>query len=657
MSEIRRLRPEDVFSFVHAAETKIAPIGGRIAAIMVRRDRATDRRVAHVALFDGAWHDLPGTTGATALAWSPDSTRLAILARDADASTLTVHGPAGAATLVTGSKLLRELAWSPDGTTIAFQRQEPVAAHEWLTLPAAPEGSQWAPPPTITDRLAWRHDTVGLLPEAVWQTCVVPAAGGAARQITEGPWFSGFYFPPGLGWTPDGTALILAASRRADWDRAMSDIHIQQIDVATSAVHPLTHEPGAQANPAVSPDGRFLAYTAVIERKISGQLRRVFLCDMDSGATRELLPDFDRGIDSLAWTADSTALILASDGPGYRGLLRAGLDGSVTELMQNLGSGGIEMPYQGGGFSLARDGSLAYIRAGIDTPGDIARRGPNGDETVLTALNAELAAEIGGFRPAERLSVPASSDGAPIDAWLILPPGTPPEAGWPVVLEIHGGPYAAYGERFSIKHQTLAANGYAVLFANPRGSVGYGEAFAAALHNRFPGPDHSDLMDVMDSVIARPDIDATHQYITGVSGGGTLTLWAIGHTSRFRAAISIKPVVSWESWMLTADLGPFVGRTWLGQETPWSAPAHFRALSPLAHLPGATTPTLIMAGETDVRTPISEAEQAYACLKMQGTTAALMRFPGASHSSAAMRPSHVAAEVAASLAWFARFAA
>lgn len=652
----RGLQPEDVFAFVHAAEVAIAPRGGGLAAIFVRRDRATDRRIASLALWDGDWRELPDSIGASTARWSPDGRSLAFLRRHDNVSALVLLDLVTGAlrTLAAGPAPMRELAWSPDSAAIAFQRQEPVDAHPWLSLPSPAPGETWAPPPSVTERLLYRHDTVGILPHATFQTFLV-TRDASLRQLTSGDWFSGFYAPPGLAFTPDGAGLVLAASRRADWDQHAGEIPIQHIDLATAAVRQLTDEPGAQAAPAVSPDGRTLAYTAVHERKLSGQIRHVVLRDLATGATRLLAPTLDRPVDSLAWAADGSGLYLASDGPGYRGIVFAPLGGQPNEIVRNLGSGGIENPYQGGGFSLAADGTLAYVQAAIDSPGEVVLRGPNGAVRVLTALNDALAQAVGGFAGAEVLSVPASSDGAPIQAWLMKPTGLPPEGGWPVILEIHGGPYAAYGERFAMKFQMLVAAGYAVVFANPRGSVGYGEAFATGLHDKFPGPDHDDLMDVMDAVIARPDIDAARQFITGISGGGTLTLWAIGHTTRFRAAVSIKPVVAWESWMLTADIGPQIGRVWLGQDLPWLAQDKFRALSPLVHLTAARTPTLLMAGEADSRTPISEAEQAYACLKMLGVEAGFLRFPGASHSSAAMRPSHVAAEVTATLAWFNRF--
>ena len=240
-------------------------------------------------------------------------------------------------------------------------------------------------------------------------------------------------------------------------------------------------------------------------------------------------------------------------------------------------------------------------------------------------------------------------EGRRVQCWLMLPPGSGPH---PAVLEIHGGPYAQYGFRFSIKHQAMAAVGYAVLYCNPAGSTGYGEAFTDALHDRFPGPDWDDLMAAVEAVANRPEIDADNLFVSGQSGGGVLTLWTITHSQLFRGAVAIKPVVDWSSWVLGSDIGPSIGIRWMGGVLPWENPAKYRARSPVTYAAAARTPTLLMAGEADTRTPMSETLQMYSALRLAGVDAHLMRFPGASHSSSAMRPSLFAAEIAATIGWF-----
>ena len=374
--------------------------------------------------------------------------------------------------------------------------------------------------------------------------------------------------------------------------------------------------------------------------------------NLDGGGTRELLPGLDRSIESLAWHGDGKTLFAAYDEEGGRVLARIGPDASVTPLVHDVAGPGIEMPYAGGGFSVARDGTIAYVRTSDTLPSEVASIAPDGTVATLTTLNAELAEQVGGFAPTKSLWVTARG-GHRVQAWLMLPREAA-HGKVPLALEIHGGPFASFGDRFSIKHQMMAAAGYAVLGVNPRGSTGYGEAFLQALHDRYPGPDWDDLMDVLDVVAARPEIDADNLFVGGVSGGGTLTLWSVAHTGRFRAACAIKPVVAWESWVLTADIGPSIGRTWMGGDLPWEAVDKYRARSPLAHLHRATTPTMIIAGESDSRTPASEALQAYTALKLTGVPTAYVRGPQVSHSSAVYRPSHFASEVVCQLAWFER---
>ncbi len=654
----RRLTPADTFAFRSAAEAQIAPDGRHICYLLTTRDRATDSRRTVLMLSANRqdWSEVPDSTGCHTLRWSPDGQRLAFLCAGATATLTVLDVATGARTVpVAADAALRELAWSPDGTMLAFQQRETLPPPSWLGLTAAQTSEVRAPPPKFTDRLMFRHDTVGEWPEGSFQTWVVPAdASASAHPVTSGTWWHGMphLTTPGLVWSADGRAVLMTGTQRPDWDRAPMDIHIHAVAVADGTVTSLTDMQGMQVAPAPSPDGQWLAFLATDDRPVSHRPRRLFLMPAGGGTARALLPDLDRSIDSLSWSADSTALFIAYDDPGRRVVARVTLaDGRCTVLVDNVAASSIEMPYSGGGFSVAQDGTLAYVRGAPDLPGDVAVVTPNRAEHTLTNLNGDLAEAVGGFRPAEMLWA-RGAEGREVQSWLTLPDGAGPH---PLVLEIHGGPFAQYGERFSMKHQMLAAAGYAVLAVNPCGSTGYGEAFANALHDRFPGPDHDDLLAVLDLVAARPEIDEANLFITGVSGGGVLTLWGVAHDHRFRAAVSIKPVVSWESWMLTADMGPTGGLVWLGGVLPWQDPAKYRARSPLALAGQIRTPTLLMAGEADSRTPPTEALQMYSALKLAGVETALLRFPGTSHSSGAMRPSLFAAEVSATLGWFGKF--
>jgi len=655
---LRTLMPADNFAFRNGADARIAPNGQAIVFQQTTRDLVNDRRrnALMLRVGDGDWQEITGSAGVHLTRWAPDSRHLAYLRHANAMHELVVHTIATSSdtVLVASATPLRELAWSPDGKFLAYQQREITPLPAWLGLATPPEGAQWAAPIKLTERLVWQHDTVGEWPEGCFQVFIAAVNGATVpRQVTSGMWWNGMphMISSGLCFTRDGAKILLTGNQRADWDRKTSDIDIHAITLADGAVQKLTDFPGPVARPTPSPDGKWLAYTAVEERGLSHQRRKIVIMPMAGGTPRTLTEAHDISIDEIAWTADSQALLAAYDIPGKRALARFGLDGSHDVLTDDIGPASIEMPYSGGGFSEAADGTIAYVRAAVDVPSEVAMIAPDGTKRVLTALNASLAQQIGGFLPAEMFWTDCA-DGRQVQSWLVKPRGTGPH---PMALLIHGGPFAQFGERFSIKVQALAAAGYAVLYSNPAGSTGYGEDFANSLHDRFPGPDHDDLMRVVDKAAARPDIDAENLFITGTSGGGVLTCWAVTHDHRFRAAVAIKPVVDWQSWVLTADMGATGGLTWLGHDHPWEAAAKYRERSPLTYAAHARTPTLLIAGEADSRTPPTEAIQMYTALKLAGCEAALLRMPGVSHGTGAMRPSYFAAEISATLGWFARF--
>ncbi len=250
--------------------------------------------------------------------------------------------------------------------------------------------------------------------------------------------------------------------------------------------------------------------------------------------------------------------------------------------------------------------------------------------------------------------MPSSHDGLEIEGWLTLPPGYTEGQRVPLILEIHGGPFAAYGPHFSTDNQLYAAAGYAVLSANPRGSTSYGEDFANEIDKAYPGNDYFDLMSIVDRAITLGIADPDQLFVTGGSGGGVLTSWIVGKTDRFKAAATQKPVINWTTQALTADGPAFFGRYWIGAQ-PWEDPETYWHLSPLSLVGEVETPTLVVVGSEDYRTPVSESEQYYTALRLRGVPTALVKVPGASHGSIAARPSQSAAKAAAILAWFDRY--
>jgi acylaminoacyl-peptidase len=273
------------------------------------------------------------------------------------------------------------------------------------------------------------------------------------------------------------------------------------------------------------------------------------------------------------------------------------------------------------------------------------------ERRILTSLNDDLFDQV-KTGSVEEVTYESSYDGKTIEGWIVTPPNFDESKDYPLILEIHGGPFAAYGPYFSAEVQLYAAAGYVVLYTNPRGSTSYGQAFGNAIHHDYPGHDVDDLMSGVDAVLDRGYVDEERLFVTGGSGGGVLTSWIVGHTDRFRAAVAAKPVVNWYSWALTADMYPYGIKYWF-PGMPWEHEDHYMGRSPLAYVDQVSTPTMLMTGTEDYRTPMSESEQFYQALKLRQVETALVRVKGASHGIAA-RPSHLAAKAAHVLEWFQR---
>jgi dipeptidyl aminopeptidase/acylaminoacyl peptidase len=323
-------------------------------------------------------------------------------------------------------------------------------------------------------------------------------------------------------------------------------------------------------------------------------------------------------------------------------------------LAADLGGSDITRPYSGGTFSIASavrgsDPRFAYTRGAPDRPAQLAT-GTSPRDTAVLAVQSDAPLGRRTLGALEEISFDSSVDHRRIQGWLVKPPGFDPAKKYPLVLEIHGGPFASYGPSFAAEIQLYAAAGYVVLYLNPRGSTGYGEEFADLIHHDYPDNDYGDLLSGVDAVIGRGFIDTRRLFVTGGSGGGVLTAWIVGHTDRFRAAVVVKPVINWTSFVLTADMTNYFYRYWFGGY-PWDDLQPYWKRSPLAFVGNVSTPTMLMTGEADYRTPSSEAEQFYQALKLRKIDTALVRVPNASHDISA-RPSLLIGKVAYVLAWF-----
>jgi acylaminoacyl-peptidase len=645
---------EDVFSLEHASDPRIAPEGGRIAYVRNFMDRMTDKARGELWIIsdDGSRHR-PLVTGLDTVSsprWSPDADRIAFVGVEDGDAQIWVRWMTGGhmAPMTRLSGKPENLAWSPDGEWIAFTMRVPKEVRPLATLPNKPDGAEWADPVEVIDSMIYRADGKDLLGQGNTHVFVVPAEGGTARQLTQGD----FEHDGGLSWLPNSRSLVISANRRDDWEHEPLDTDLWVVDLEDGAMRRLTDRYGPDSSPAVSPDGRRIAYVGFDDERLGYHNAGLYLMNRDTREVTLLTGELDRSVRDPAWDSRGRGIYFLYDDEGATKLARLELsNGQVATIAENVGGVTLGRPYASGSFTVATYGSVAYTQTGPDRPADVAT-GDGRRVRRLTRLNDDLLGqrELGRV---ESFWVESSYDQRDIQAWLMLPPGFDPSLKYPLIVEIHGGPYANYGPRFSAEVQLYAAAGYVVLYANPRGSTSYGAEFANLIENNYPGEDYDDLMSAVNAALARGFLDPGRLYVTGGSGGGVLTAWIVGKTDRFRAAAVAKPVINWTSFALTADRYNFFYRYWF-PGPPWEHQAEYWRRSPLSLVGQVNTPTMVLTGEQDWRTPMSESEQYYQALKLRGVDTVLVRVTGASHSIA-KRPTQLMAKVANILAWFERY--
>lgn len=647
--------PRDLFALQAASDPQVRPDGGAIAYVRISNDIMTDRARRSIWLVDaatGAQSPVVADDGVNFTPrWSPDGTRLAYVSAGPGGVQLYVRWMAAgrSARVATLEQAPNDIAWSPDGKTIAFTMltvEEPAPLAPPL---GKPEGAKWADPLRLIDRVTYRADGEGLLKPGYHHLFVVAADGGAPRQLT----FGRFEDAGPISFDADGRSLLFATNRADNWERDPQESEVYRVGLDGGPIMRLTNRVGPDYAPTVSPDGSKIAYVGFDDARHRGyENQRLYVMDADGRNARVLTGALDRSVAAPQWAADGKSLYVSVDDEGATKVARVGLDGKVETLLSGLGGGGFDRPYTGGAFSIGKGGLIAFTDAAADRPADISVWRA-GKARRLTDLNADLLAGK-TLAKVETLPVKSSFDGKPIGAWIVTPPGFDPSKTYPLILEIHGGPFAAYSPTFATDMQLYAAAGYVVVYSNPRGSTSYGEAFANAIDRNYPSHDYDDLMSVVDAAVAKGFVDDRRLYVTGGSGGGLLTAWIVGKTDRFKAAATQKPVINWASEVLTTDGYNAMAPYWFGK-MPWEDPVGYWNRSPLSLVGHVKTPTLVVVGEDDNRTPPSEAEQYFAALQLRGVPTALIRVPGASHGGIAARPSQSAAKAQAILAWFARY--
>ena len=637
------------------ADPQISPDGQQIVYTRRWVNRLEDKWESALWLMnaDGS-HARFLVKGASAR-WSPDGTRLTYLA-DGEPSGTQVFvrwmDATGATTQVTRvTNTPSELHWSPDGKAIAFAMLV-TEKHDWqISMPAAPPNAKWTPAPRMVDRMHYRQDRRGFMDFGYFHLFVVPAEGGTPRQLTSGPWnvgsrFDGLESGVGYDWTPDGKTIVFEGLKDPAGDYNYRNSHIYVVDVASGAIRQITQRPGTWTDPVVSPDGRTIAFTGADSSRMSYRAADLYVMGLDGASIRKLSGTLDRDPGDVTWAPDGSGLYFTAGDRGTSNVWYASATGAAAPRKITDGVHMLSLS------SLARSFAAAGVRSTFTDPPDVVRydlKRPGAPQR-LTAVNEDV---LGGVRLAkeEEIWYP-SSGGARVQAWIVKPPAFDPAKKYPLILEIHGGPHGMYNVGFSYMFQNFAANGYVVLYVNPRGSTGYGTAFGNAIERAYPSVDYDDLMAGVDTVLGRGYVDAKRMYVSGCSGGGVLSSWVIGHTTRFAAAAVRCPVIDWIAMAGQTDIPLF---TYNFFDAPfWEKPDQWLKQSSLMYVGNVTTPTLLMTGELDLRTPMPQSEEYYQALKMRHVPTVLLRFSGEYHGTGS-KPTNFMRTQLYMMSWFQKY--
>ncbi len=604
---------------------RISPDGRQIVYVRQWVDKMTDTRKSALWIMNVNGSRNRYLSEGSSPRWSPSGDRLAFLAcgtAGGDRSALIDCGEGshqqiyvrimsgdglGTATQITRiTESASNIQWSHDGATLAFNQFVPARGKGHVTLPGKPEGAKWTEDARVIDKLDYRQDRRGLARNGTQQIFTVPADGATPRLITHGDYDSG---EP--QWSLDDQTIFFDGFRRPGMDHEWyagsylgRPSKIYAVDIATREIRELIDHVGVDENPIVAPDGRLIAYESSDPTDHTYVNRRLHLMNVDGSSPRAISGDFDRRFRNTIWAPDGSGVYLTADNAGTRDLYFASLEGTVRRVTE--GSHTLDVTH------VNRNGLAVGVLSTPQMPSEVVSMSlarPSLER--LTHVNEDVLANLmlGEVEDFWYDSV----GGLRVQGWTVKPPDFDPSVAYPLLLSIHGGPHSQYTFAFNASFQNFAANDYVVLYTNPRGSSGYGTAFGDGIENDYPGKDFNDLMQGVDAVLERGYVDRANLFVAGCSGGGTLTGWTVTQTDRFAAASARCMISNWISFIGTTD-----GTSWYRtfEKFPWEDPSDHLRRSPLMHVENVTTPTLIMVGEYDLRTPVPQSEEFYVALKM-----------------------------------------
>ena len=620
-AETKKLTLEMYLDLESVSNPQISPDGARIVYTRGWVDKMNDRRESSIWIMNADGNKNHFLVDGSGPLWSPDGTRIAYTASgEPEGSQIFVRwmDDEGATTQITRlEKGPGGIAWSPDGESISFSMNVDGEPAWSVNPPGRPDGATWTEGPKVVTRADYRQDRQGFVDEGWQHVFVVPAEGGTPRQLTNGDW----NHSTGR-WTADGSELLFSSLRTEDSELSWRESEIYAVNVATEEIRQLTTRRGQDTGPLPSPRGDLVAYRGSDFNTDTYRNSGVYLMNLDGSGSRLISGDFDRNINNMEWAHDGSGIYVTISYQGARNVHFISAQGTVSEVTSGAHMLGLS--------SFTDQGFAVATLSSPQVPADIVSFDLDGPITFrqLTNVNDDIMAGV-TLADVEEIWY-ESLDGFQIQGWIIKPPDFDPSEKYPLMLSIHGGPHGMYNVGFNFAWQEHAANGYVILYTNPRGSSGYGSPFGNAIKNAYPGKDFNDLMNGVDLVISRGYVDEENMFVYGCSGGGVLTSWVVGHTNRFAAASANCPVTNWLSFVGTTD-----GIGWYRnfEKFPWDDPSEHLRRSPLMYVGNVTTPTMLMTGVDDLRTPMPQTEEYYAALKVMGVETAMIRFNNEWHGT------------------------
>ena len=573
--------------------------------------------------------------------WSPDGSKIAFIKKGEPNGTqifIKYLGVEGEPTQITKlEKSPSSMEWSPDGKFIAFlMHVSSEAALDPIGVPERPKGATWTKGPQVIDQVDYSQDRVGFLERGFRQIFIVPSDGGTARQITFGEFddISG-----GISWLKDSESIVFSSYQKEDAEYARGQSNLYSVNINNLNLIELTSREGTESSPTVSPDGSKIAFVGSTWTKNFYHDRKMYVMDIDGSNLRCITESLDQTPSPGVWGKNSSGVYFNVREFGQSNVYHADIKGKVKKITN--GNHMLTMNDLVGSDAVATwtdpSNPSDIISFSIDKPNKINR---------LTDVNKDIFYNV-EFGEVEEITY-KSVDEKYVQGWIVKPPNFDSNKKYPLVLRIHGGPHSMYHVGFNYNFQLHAAQDQVVLYTNPRGSTGYGYDFANAIQNAYPGNDYDDIMYGVDEVISRGYIDENRMYVYGGSGGGVLTSWIVGKTDRFAAASVNYPVTNWFSFVGTTD-----GATWYYnfKNYPWEDPSEHIKRSPLMYVANVKTPTMLMCGEEDLRTPISQTEEYYQALKMNKVPTVMIRFKDEYHGTSS-KPSNFLRTHGYINAWF-----